>query len=243
MLNLPGFEAPSPRQPSRWEIFAAVVTALATVGVVVRGAKPYVQVLLAAATVLIAAGLWYSPLIAFAREKRTHARRNRIARKSWPELLRFEGRFAAFVNTNDSSNLRSIILEVCNRNPQEAGKLSPPDYIDTFLTLISERHKDVRIAGELEFRRCLSELCAIVGSFNREYVLAPLMRLAESSIFCDLPAATKQYQERRIEDFRERWASFLDNLKEFVERLNGEFKYEDYHQAIQAYFDRPKKFL
>lgn len=241
-LDLSGFEAPSPRQPSRWEAFAVLITALATLAVVVTGAKPYVQALLAAATVLIAAGLWYSPLVTFACEKRAHARRDRIARKSWPEFLRLERRFAAFVNTNDSSNLRGIISAICSSNPQNVAKLSPPDYIDTFFPLISERHNGVKRVSEQEFRQCVLEFCATVGSFNREYVLGPLKRIAESSVFMTLPASTRDYHEKGIEDFRERWVRLLDDLKEFVERLNGEFKYEPYHQAMNAYFERPRKF-
>lgn len=240
-FDLSGFGDTAPRQPSRWETFAALLTALATLAVVLTGAKPYVQGLLAAATVLIAAGLWYSPFSALVRGTRMRAHRNRIARKSWPAFLRLEVRFTGFVNNNDSSNLRGIISAICNSNPQETAKLCPPDYIDTFLPLISGRHSDVRRPGELEFRRCISEFCATVGSFNREYVLATLKRLAESSMFVGLPAQMRDYHEKAIEDFRERWVRFLDDLKEFVDRLNVEFKYEPYHQAIQSYFERPKK--
>lgn len=240
-LELPDLVPGEPRQPSRWEIFAVLVTALATLAVGFAGAKPYIQALLAAATVLIAAGLWYAPLLAFLSVKRKRSRSNKIARKSWLALLRFERRFAEFLNAQDIRNLRYIINEISGRQDEELYKCCPPDYLGVFFSNLLGRHTEARRVREAAFRSAVTEFIAMVASYNSEYVLRPLQRLRGSQRFQQLPSQDRRYREEAIEAFRERWVLFLDNFAEFIAAYNDEVGYEPYHEAIPAYFDRPKR--
>lgn len=98
--------------------------------------------------------------------------------------------------------------------------------------------QDVR---ESEFRLAVSELVGMVASYNNEYVLRPLKRLTDSQRLTQLTPEMRKHPEGAIEDFRERWARFLDDLTEFVAARNNDFGYEPYHEAMHAYFERPKK--
>jgi len=88
----------------------------------------------------------------------------------------------------------------------------------------------------------MSEFRMMVASYDDDYVLGPLKRIKDRQLIAQLPAHTRKHYEEGIEDFRERWAGFLDNCKEFLEKANNNLGYEPYHEAISTYFERPKKF-
>jgi hypothetical protein len=90
--------------------------------------------------------------------------------------------------------------------------------------------------------RAMSEFRGMVGSYNDDYVLGPLKGLKTAQLLSQQPPHSKQHWEEAIEDFRERWVRFLDDLKEFLEKSNNDLRYEPYHEAISTYFERPKKF-
>lgn len=241
-LELPsGLIEPEPRQPGRWEAFAVLVTALATLAVALAGAKPYVQALLAAATVSIAAGQWYSPLRTRLRGQGLRARRTRVARKVWPEFLRLEKRFSEFLSDRDSRNLRYIINDIGGNNDEELFQVCPPDYLNVFYPILSSRHSQTKTVREANFRIAENELVSMVNAYNNDYVLRSLQRLKNSSRFTGLEPSIRKYREGAIEAFRERWVSFLDTLTEFVAARNDDLEYEPYHEAIHASFERPKK--
>jgi len=220
-----------------------VITALATVFSVVAQAKekPIYAGILAVTALLISASVYYRPVVALTRKAILRAHRNRVARKSWTEFLRFEKRFGNFINKNDTGNLRGILSAICNQNPDELTKLCPPDYVNVFYPLLSKRHEETTHVQEPDFRRAVSEFCAMVASYNTDYVLGPLRRLRDGQLFAQIPSQNKKHWEEGIEDFRERWVRFLDDFKEFVDKTNNELRYEPYHEAINSYFERPKK--
>lgn len=240
---LDSFQHQDPQPRSRWETVWLAVAAIASVFLAVTQGLSH-PVFAGAFLLLIAiaiAFVCYPPVAAWNRTRRMHARRNRVARKAWPAFLRFEKRFAEFINNNDSRNLRTVINGMCGQQNEQLEKICPPDYINVFYPLLSSRHAAVQGARELEFRLAVSELVGMVASYNSEYVLRPLKRLVSSPQFTQLIPDNKKHREGEIEEFRERWARFLDDLTEFVAERNNDFGYEPYHEAMHAYFERPKK--
>lgn len=244
--DFPGFQTHNPSPPSQWNTVAAVVTALAAILSAVTQAKDrpiYADVFLALAALAVVSVL-YTPVVAWIRMRRLRARRNRFARKSWPELLGFERRLGAFINPNDSTNLSGMLISFCNQNfSDELAKLRPPNYIDVFYALLSQRHERTTRIRESEFRRAVTEFCALVRAYNDDYVLGSLKLLRGSSVFAALPVQNKAPLQEGIEDFRERWVKLLDDLKQFVDTANRELRYGPPHDAMNAYFERPKKLL
>lgn len=231
-----------PQPHSRWDTVALIVAALAAVFSAVTQAQSH-PVYAVAFLVLVAisvAFLCYRPVAAWILNRKLHMLRNGLARKAWPEVLRFEKRFAEFINNNDPRNLRTIINDIGGRNDEELFKLCPPDYVNIFYPLLSSRHLLAKHVRELDFRISVNELIAMIASYNMEYVLKPMKRLKDNPRFTQLAPNDKQYREGAIEDFRERWVRFLDDLTEFVAARNNDFAYEPYHQAIPAFFERPK---
>lgn len=230
--------------PKRWETVALVITALATVFSVVTQGKerPVYATILVAVALLAAASVFYAPVMAFGRKRIQRTRRNRAALKLWPEFLRLEKRFGNFLNKDDSGNLRGILSELCNRNPDDLAKLCPPDYLNDFCPLLTRRHGEMNHRREHDLFLAMSEFRMMVASYTDDYALGPLKRLKNGQLLAQLPAHSKQHYEEGIEDFRERWVGFLDAFKEFLEKANNDIGYEPYHEAISTYFERPKKF-
>jgi hypothetical protein len=221
-----------------------VITALATVFSVVAQGKerPVYATILVAVALLAAVSVFYEPVVAFGRKRIQQTRRNRAAHKLWPEFQLLEKRFINFLNKDDTTNLRSILSEVCGRNPDELSKLCPPDYLNDFCPLLIRRHEEMNHRRERDLFLAVSEFRRMMASYNDDYVLGPLKHLKNSQLLAQLPAHSKQHYEEGIEDSRERWVGFLDNCKEFLEKANNDFGYEPYHEAISTYFERPKKF-
>lgn len=240
-LNSIQHQDPQPR--SRWDTVALIVAALAAVFSAVTQAQshPVYAIVFLVLVAIPVAFLCYRPLSAWIARNKSSALRNGVARKAWPEVLRFEKRFAEFINNNDSRTLRTIINDLGGRNDQELFKVCPPDYVNTFYPMFSSRHVLLKHIEEPDFRIAVNELIAVVASYNTEYVFKPMERLKESPRFTQLAPNDRKYREAAIEDFRERWVRFLDDLTEFVAARNNDFGYEQYHEAIPVFFDRPKK--
>jgi hypothetical protein len=155
-------------------------------------------------------------------------------------LLRIEKKFGAFVNNDDSVNLRNIINEMCGRNPDEVAKICGPHYLDDYYGLIHMRHLKNRAKDHAAYRFALSELRQMVCSYNQDYVLN-LFKWLNGSVLLQQqqPHAREHYQEN-MKQFRERWVTFLNDFKEFLDKINHDFRYDDYREAISTYFEYPK---
>lgn len=241
--SMEGIQFQNPQPRSRWETVWLAIAAIASVFLAVtQGLSHPVfagTFLLIIATAI--AFVCYPPVAAWNRTRRLHARRNRVARKAWPAFLRFEIRFAEFINNHDSRNLRTVINGMCGQQNDQLEKICPPDYINVFYPFLSSRHAAVRDIRELDFRLAVTELVGLAASYNSEYVLRPLKRLVSSQQFTQLAPDIRKNREGEIEDFRERWVGFIDDLTEFVAEQNIDFGYAQYHEAMYASFERPKK--
>lgn len=242
-LFLDSLQHQDPQPRSRWDTVALVVAALAAVfSAVTQGlSHPVFSVTFLVLIALLVAVECYRPVASWNRTRKLLSRRNGVAQKAWPDFMRFEKRFAEFINNNDSRNLRMVINGICGQRDDHLEKICPPDYINVFYPLLSSRHAAVRDVRESEFRLALSEFVGMVASYNSEYVLRPLKRLTDSQRLTQLTPEMRKYPEGAIDEFRERWVRFLDDLTEFVAARNNDFGYEPYHEAMYANFDRPKK--
>ncbi len=236
-------EQPQPSPPrSPWQTVASLVTALAVIFSVVTQAKgnPVLALAMVAVALLVAGSVFYRPIVGFVRRRIQQARRNRVARKLWSEVLRFEKRFGSFIGHDDPTNLRNILSELCNRSDTELAKLCPPHYLTDFYALFSSRHQQRKAKDEVDFSLALAELRGMVCSYNSDYVLEPLKRLKSEQRLAQLPPYLREHGESSIEDFRERWVEFLADFKKFLDKANSDFRYDSY-EAFSTYFERPKK--
>jgi len=220
-----------------------MITAVATVFSVITQAKekPVYATILVAVALLAAASVFYSPAASFGRNRIQRSGRNRAAHQLWPEFQLLEKQFVTFLNKEDQTNLRYILSDICNRNPDDLIKFCPPDYLNEFCPLLIRRHGEMNHRHESDLRLAMSEFRIMVASYNDNYVLGPLKRIKNGQLLALVQPHNKQHYEERVEDFRERWAGFLDKFKEFLEKANNNLDYEPYHEAISTYFERPKK--
>src|SRR5690348_12049822 len=105
-LDLEPPERPSP--PNPWQIISSVITALvATASLITQWKGNRLLAFTLVAIALVASiSTFYRPLAMSTRKYQQNLRRNRVARRSWQEFLRIEKRFGAFLNENDTLNLR-----------------------------------------------------------------------------------------------------------------------------------------
>jgi hypothetical protein len=114
---------------------------------------------------------------------------------------------------------------------------------------------------EHQFLAAVNELHAHIASYNNHYVGEPFRRMrmkrwaiSNPSVLhaalgtanpsnpnlgpwlVSLPLMNQENAEREIEDFRERWVSFLDDMKQWLERVN-----ESFGVNLPVWFDRPHK--
>jgi hypothetical protein len=195
---------------------------------------------LGVAALLVAASVFYKPMAATVRVRLRNMRRNRVARRSSQEFLRMEKRFGTFLNESDTINLRNIISEICGRNPDEVSKVCAPDYLKDYYPLIYMRHLKKPARNHSAFHFALNELHQVACSYNQDYVLGLFKQLNGSGILANLqPHARERYQEN-MKQFRERWVTFLNDFKELLDKINSDFRYHDYREAISTYFEYPK---
>lgn len=241
-LEVPGLQTHD-SSPSLLNTVASIGTLLAAILAGVTQAKdhPVFAGLFLALGALAFSSVAYTPVVTRIRARKLRARRDRVARKSWAALLRFEKRFSEFLNNQDSRNLRYIISDICNRNDSVLCNYCPPDYLNEFFPNLLSRHAGAQRIGESVFRSAVTEFTGMVASYNSEYVLRALKRFRESPRLQQLTPENRKYREEAIEEFRDRWVKFLDDFKEFVDTANGDLGYEAYHEALAASFERPKR--
>ena len=203
-----------------------------------RGNRLLAFVLGAIALIAIAS-TFYRPVASSIRRYLLNARRNRVARRSWDELLRMETRFGAFLNNDDRVNLRNTINEICGRNADELAKICGTHYLDDYFGLIHTRHLKNRAKDHATYRLALAELRQMVSSYNQDYVLNLFKRLDGSPLLEQLQPHAREDYEENMKQFRERWVTFVNAFKEFLDRTNADFRY-DYREAFSTYFEHPK---
>lgn len=135
-----------PNPPNPWQVISSVVAALvATASLITQWKGNRLLAFALVAIALVAAiSTFYRPLAASARKLVQNLRRNRVARRSWQEFLRFEKRFGAFLNENDTINLRNIISEICSKNQDEVAKVCGPDYLINGIPVLGQLQPHAR---------------------------------------------------------------------------------------------------
>src|SRR5438874_3987155 len=211
-----------PNPPNPWQIISAVIAALAAVFSAIAHWKESraIAFVLGAAALLVAASVFYRPMVAAIRVRARNIRRNRVAQRSCQEFLRMEKRFESFLNQQDTINLRNIISDICGRNEEEVSKLCGPEYLSDYYGLIRMRHLKKNPKTDAAFHLALTELHQMVYSYSRNYVLDPFRRLNGSPVLGQLQPHEKEHYQERMKQFRERWVRFLDDFKEFVDKTN-----------------------
>jgi len=231
-----------PTPPNPWQVISSMVSALvATASLITQWkGKRLLAFMLVALALVVIISTFYPTLAASTRKDFQALRRNRIARKSWQEFLRVEKRFGAFLNENDTVNLRNIISEICGKNQDEVAKVCGPDYLNDYYGLIHMRHLKNSLKANAAFRFALVELHQMVCSYNRDYVLDPFRRFNGIPVLEQLQPHAREHYQERTKQFRERWVRFLDDFKEFVDKTNHDLRYDDYREEIGTYFEYPK---
>lgn len=239
-LDLEPLDRPTP--PNPWQVISAVVAALAAVFSAIAHWQQsrIIAVVLGVVALFVAASVFYKPMVATIRVRLRDMRRNRVAHRSWQEFLRIEKRFGTFLNKDDTVLLRNIISEICGRNPDEVSKVCGPDYLDDYYGLIHMRHLKNASRNHTAYRLALTELRQMVYSYNEDYVLNLFKRLNGSPLLEQLQPHTRVHYHESMKQFRERWVTFLDDFKEFLDKINTEFRYNDYREAFSTHFDYPK---
>ena len=231
-----------PTSPNPWQIISSVVSALVGAAALItewKSNRPLALILGAIALIAIVSTLYRSAALRV-RKWLTNVRRNRVVRKSWDEFLRMEKSFEGFLNNDDTVNLRNIINEMCGRNAEEVAKICGPHYLDDYFSLIHMRHLKNRAKDHTSYRLALTELRQMVWSYNQNYVLDLFKRLNGSLLLEQLQPHTREHYHENMKQFRERWVTFLNAFKEFLDKINTAFRYNDYREAFSTYFEYPK---
>ncbi|MCI0626503.1 MAG: hypothetical protein L0387_33455 [Acidobacteria bacterium] len=230
---------------------AAVVAAVAAVFSVVAQSKdsPELAWSLVGIAILVAILALVRPLIVWLRASLRGRQRNKIVCAQRGELLHFAERFFRLANSNDSSSLQSILFSLCGNNSEKYRELGPSDYLREIIPLFLGRLEAAPPKEDKGFVAAIRELRTLVASYNDFYVLEPLRRMRSKTWapvtgtdttrdvwLMTLPEYQREDAQRRIEDFRERWVSFLDDFRDWCEKMRKVFD-----PNLGAYFERPQK--
>ena len=241
---------------------AAIVVALATAFSVFTQSREHPRLSWGLFSLALLVVIWTfgKRLAVFFQVRRYHAVRDRAARAEHSELLRFARRLAKFVGPGDPSNLRPIVFSVYGNNEEKCMEVCPSDYMRELFPLFVQHLETRPSENERQFLLAAQELYGLVASYNNNYVLEPFRRMRSERWGVDptpvqsllenpnpakpnfgvwlasLPKYYRANTERQIEDFRERWVGFLDDIHQWLERVN-----ESFDVALPTYFDRPQK--
>jgi len=243
---------------------AAIVVALATVFGVIPQLKtnpglvwPLIVVLGLLVLMILGPFLWR--MIAHLRERRVRRARDKAARTEHAELMAFVRRFAPFTNSDHPNNIWHIIYSSYYNDSEKAERVCSTDYMKDLFPIFSRQLETRPPENEEQFLRATEDLCLLIASYNKNYVSESFRRMREkkwaiapivdSSLGISRPAnpshgpwlssLPEHYQEpvgRQIEEFRERWAAFLDDMTKWLERVNDRFG-----ASLSTYFERPQK--
>ena len=254
---MPDDRTKMPSDKSALERIAPIVAALAAVFSVLTKwtQNRSLPIILVVVALLLAASAYLGPMLRFFRAARRQARRNRYVRAQFPEFVSFVKRFTQFINSGDVKNIRIVLFNNCGHNQSELDKLSSADYLRYIFPHFIRRLEQSHPRDEIEFCRTVNEFYSLAASYNNDYVLEPLRRmksrlwlqplptkqLVEEPKFvpwlASLPEQNRTDAEKQIEDFRERWVSYLDDLMLFLEKLKDSLG----AGLIDSYFERPSK--
>jgi hypothetical protein len=231
-----------PTGPNPWQIISAVISALVALASLITQWKGnrLLAFILGTIALIAIASTFYRPVASGIRRYLLNIRRNRVARRSWDEFLRMEKKFKGFLNNDDSVNLRNTINEMCGRNADEVAKICGPHYLDDYFGLIHMRHLKNRAKDHTTYRLALAELRQMVSSYNQDYVLNLFKRLNGSPLLEQLQPHAREHYQENMKQFRERWLTFLNAFRDFLDKTNTDFRYNDYREAFSTYFEDPK---
>lgn len=250
-----------------WEIINTIlasVVALSTLLFAAWDKHPRISVLLLVLAFLLVVSAFGKNVVGWFQQIRARRRRNRFARTQFPELVEFAKRFGRFVDSGDGKNLRNILFSGCGNNHTEFDKFGMRDYMDDLWPHFFTRLQRNSRQDEAAFCNIARELCTLVSSYNRNYVLDPLKRIDDKlwlaagktnsqtlefvQWFTSLPEHQRSSVKKQINDFLQRWLRYLDDFVLFLDRIKDSFKcprmisdkpsFSDYGQ-ISSYFERP----
>jgi len=244
-------------QPKEWgghaaaQTAAAIVMALAAVFGVVTQSTKFAWAF--SSLILLALALMYGKrVLLFFHLRKVRVARDTAARAQNPELLRLTRRFAQFANAGDCSNLRYIVANAYGNDPDKCAAVCPPDYMRELCPFFVQDLETRPPDNERQFLLEIQKWYGVIASYNNNYVLEPFRRMRTKRWFPggntpdlvpdtvmwieSLPANNREYVGRQIEDFRERWAGFLDDMIRWLEKTNDTFG-----ATLNTYFERPQK--
>ncbi|VVB53006.1 Uncharacterised protein [uncultured archaeon] len=258
-------EKPSGSVHSKIQSAAAVVTCIAAVAAAISASKDrtiaWILIAICAVAVLVMLFPFIQSTVASAKKRKRQAAKNVAAKSKYSELVSLAKRFGTFTNTGDPSNILLIIQNSCANDTDKYSEICPPDYMKDVFPIFLQHLETRPPENEAQFLLSIQELYALVASYTREYVSEPFrkMRLKKWPLqnpsvlheamgtanpsnpklgpwLYSLPPHYRESAEAQIEDFRERWASFQDDMKKWMVGIN-----ESFGTTLHTYFERPKK--
>jgi hypothetical protein len=213
-------------------------------------------------TMLVIGG---GPLVArkikSARIGRVQATRNIVAIGEYDELLRLARQFGKFARSQDPTNILQIIHSSCGNNSEKAAEICPADYISSVFPVFLQQLETHPAENETQLLQAATQLHVVIACFNRDYVSEPFRRMRakrwtianpsvvhealgntnpgnpnQSNWLLSLPPQYQENAARQIEDFRERWANFLDEVTQWLEHIN-----ETFGSNLATWLERPQK--
>ncbi len=173
--------------------------------------------------------------------------------------MTFVRRFAPFTNSDHPNNIWHIIHSSSSNDFEKAERVCSTDYMKDLFPLFARQLETHPPENEEQFLRATEDLSLLIASYNLNYVSQSFRRMREKkwaipptvdrltghstpsnpSLGPWLASLPTHYQEpagRQIEEFRERWAGFLDDMTKWLERINDTFG-----TSLSTYFERPQK--
>jgi len=219
---------------------------------------PLLPIILGSTALLVAASVFSPSVLGYVRSAKIKTQRNRFVRSQAPEFRQLVRRFAKFADPKDGTNLWNVIYYGCSTKGDESdfNRLCTADYFKSVFPLFTERLDRMSLQNEAEFVDAVKEFHTLAASYNQNYVIEPLKRMntkqwldANSSegleglvpklgpwLSSFTHAGIRATVETGIEDFRERWAGYLEVLQPYLENLKHHLG-----PHIPTFFERPKK--
>jgi hypothetical protein len=227
--------------------------------------NPGLAVELVALSIVTMLAIGGGPLIArkviSSRVRKIQATRDLAARGKYDELIRLAKQFGRFTRSQDPTNIVQIIHSNCGNRSDKAAEICPPDYISSLFPIFLQQLETHPAENETQFLRAADQLHALIASFNSDYVSEPFRRMRtkrwpianpsvvhnalgntdpsnpnHASWLLSLPSNYQDNAARQIEEFRERWANFIDETTQWLEHVN-----ETFGANLATWLERPQK--